>query len=79
MKEIVFRVTPEADGGYCAAWDAPSGGGISTQGDNLAELDTYSEITAKQVEGLARALAMKSKSNLRLSEVRKSLFGMAPK
>ena len=39
MKEIVFRVTPEDDGGFCAAWDAPGGGGISTQGDDLAELE----------------------------------------
>jgi len=38
MNEIVFRVRIEAEGGFSAAWDEPDGGGISTQGDDLAEL-----------------------------------------
>jgi predicted RNase H-like HicB family nuclease len=38
MKEIVFDVNQEADGGYVACWDDPRGGGITTQGDSLAEL-----------------------------------------
>lgn len=40
--------------------------------------ETYPEITTEQAEGLAKAIAMKSKSNHRLSEARKALFGIAP-
>ncbi|MGO8764658.1 MAG: 2-oxoisovalerate dehydrogenase [Limisphaerales bacterium] len=41
MSEITFHVEPCAvTGGYVARWDAPSGGGITTQGDSFAELDT---------------------------------------
>lgn len=38
MQEIVFEVIQEADGGYVARWDDPRGGGITTQGDTLADL-----------------------------------------
>lgn len=38
MQEIVFDVTQEADGGYVARWNDPKSGGITTQGDTLAEL-----------------------------------------
>jgi predicted RNase H-like HicB family nuclease len=39
MKEIRFNVEvcPET-GGYVARWDDPNGGGITTQGDTLADL-----------------------------------------
>jgi hypothetical protein len=38
--EIVFDVEPcAATGGYVARWDAPGGGGITTQGDSFGELD----------------------------------------
>lgn len=38
--EIVFEVEPcAATGGYVARWDAPGGGGITTQGDSFGELD----------------------------------------
>jgi hypothetical protein len=38
--EIVFDVEPcAATGGYVARWDAPGGGGITTQGDSFRELD----------------------------------------
>jgi predicted RNase H-like HicB family nuclease len=38
--EIIFQVEPCAvTGGYVARWDAPEGGGITTQGDSFAELD----------------------------------------
>ena len=38
--EITFQVEPCGEtGGYVARWDAPEGGGITTQGDSLAELD----------------------------------------
>jgi predicted RNase H-like HicB family nuclease len=40
VAEIIFRVEPCAEtGGYVARWDAPEGGGITTQGDSFAELD----------------------------------------
>ncbi|MEW6303479.1 MAG: 2-oxoisovalerate dehydrogenase [Verrucomicrobiota bacterium] len=39
MEEITFRVEPcRETGGFVARWDAPGGGGITTQGDTLAEL-----------------------------------------
>lgn len=39
MNEIVFSVTTcDETGGYVARWDDPQGGGITTQGDSLAEL-----------------------------------------
>ena len=39
--EITFRVEPCAEtGGYVARWDDPKGGGITTQGDTLAELQS---------------------------------------
>ena len=39
--EIVFQVESCVEtGGYVARWDAPRGGGITTQGDSFAELDT---------------------------------------
>ena len=40
MKEITFTVEPCAEtGGFVARWDdAPGRGGITTQGDSLAEL-----------------------------------------
>ncbi len=37
---IVFQVVEDEDGTYCASWDDPRGGGISTQGSDLAELQT---------------------------------------
>jgi predicted RNase H-like HicB family nuclease len=40
VAEIVFHVEPCVEtGGYVARWDAPKGGGITTQGDSFAELD----------------------------------------
>ncbi len=38
MSAITFQVDQEEDGSYFAAWDAPEGGGITTVGDTLAEL-----------------------------------------
>jgi len=39
--ELIFSVTscPET-GGFVARWEDPAGGGISTQGDTLAELQS---------------------------------------
>lgn len=40
MTEITFTVAPcHETGGYVARWDAPDGGGITTQGDSLPELE----------------------------------------
>jgi predicted RNase H-like HicB family nuclease len=40
MTEITFKIEPCANaGGYVARWDAPRGGGITTQGDSFMELD----------------------------------------
>jgi predicted RNase H-like HicB family nuclease len=40
MKEITFSVEPcRETGGYVARWNAPGGGGITTQGDSFRELD----------------------------------------
>lgn len=38
VKEITFKVQPEEGGGFSASWDAPGGGGISTQGEDLTDL-----------------------------------------
>ena len=39
MNEITFRIEACGEtGGFVARWDAPEGGGITTQGDSLAEL-----------------------------------------
>lgn len=39
MSEITFQVEPcRETGGFVARWDEPKGGGITTQGDTLAEL-----------------------------------------
>jgi predicted RNase H-like HicB family nuclease len=49
MTEIIFKVEACTEtGGYVARWDAPRGGGITTQGDSFAELDT---MIADAVEG----------------------------
>jgi predicted RNase H-like HicB family nuclease len=39
MNEITFTVSPCAESGMLvAAWDAPTGGGITTQGASMDEL-----------------------------------------
>ncbi len=38
MEKITFTVEQEEDGGYVASWNDPVGGGITTQGDTLDEL-----------------------------------------
>lgn len=40
MKTITFNVNSCLEtGGYVARWDDPSGGGITTQGDSITELE----------------------------------------
>ena len=49
MTEITFSIEAcHETGGYVARWDAPGGGGISTQGDSFAELQA---MVADAVEG----------------------------
>jgi hypothetical protein len=38
MDEIVFRIETDEGGTLVASWDAPGGGGITTQGKDLREL-----------------------------------------
>jgi len=38
MEEIVFQIERDDSGVLVAAWDAPGGGGITTQGRDLSEL-----------------------------------------
>ena len=49
INEITFHVDacPET-GGFVARWDDPKGGGITTQGDTLAELN---DMVADAVKG----------------------------
>jgi predicted RNase H-like HicB family nuclease len=38
--EIAFTVERDSESGwFCASWDAPGGGGITTQGRALSELE----------------------------------------
>jgi hypothetical protein len=40
MTEITLQIEPcRETGGFVARWDAPGGGGITTQADSFAELD----------------------------------------
>ncbi len=40
MEEIIFRVESDADSvSLVASWDDPRGGGITTQGKDLGELE----------------------------------------
>ena len=38
MDEIVFQIETEESGVLVASWDAPEGGGITTQGKDLRDL-----------------------------------------
>jgi predicted RNase H-like HicB family nuclease len=46
--QIVFTVSTDETGGFVARWDDPVGGGITTQGENLAELQ---EMVRDAVDG----------------------------
>ncbi len=49
---ITLMVTPAEEGGFIASWDDPRGGGITTQGDDLRDLQ---EMVRDAVEGYFRA------------------------
>jgi hypothetical protein len=38
MEEITFQVESDESGVLVASWDAPEGGGITTQGEDLGDL-----------------------------------------
>jgi len=60
---LVFTVTPCPDtGGFVARWDDPAGGGICTQGDTLAELQS---MVTDAVRGYFEGGAMSSRVSLR--------------
>lgn len=41
MISVTFLVTPCSEtGGFVARWDDPAGGGITTQGESIADLET---------------------------------------
>lgn len=61
--EITLIVTPAEEGGFVAIWDDPRGGGISTQGDDLRELQ---EMVRDAVEGYFRAADTAPPRNVRL-------------
>jgi predicted RNase H-like HicB family nuclease len=48
--QIIFTVSPDETGGFVARWDDPLGGGIVTQGENLAELQ---EMVRDAVDGIS--------------------------
>jgi len=66
MNEITFSVEPcHETGGFVARWDAPGGGGITTQGDSFRELDA---MITDAVEGYFEAVNRPQKVRLHFSE-----------
>jgi predicted RNase H-like HicB family nuclease len=62
--EITFQVEPCLEtGGYIACWDDPRGGGITTQGDTLAELQS---MVVDAVGGYFEANQTPTQTSLRL-------------
>ncbi|MSO21616.1 MAG: 2-oxoisovalerate dehydrogenase [Acidobacteria bacterium] len=53
MSEITFQAERDEDSGWLvASWDAPEGGGISTQGEDLWELqEQVTDAVACHFEG----------------------------
>ena len=59
---LVFTITPCPEtGGFVARWDDPAGGGICTQGDTLAELQS---MVTDAVRGYFEGGAMPSRVSL---------------
>lgn len=61
--EIVLTVTSAEEGGFVASWDDLRGGGITTQGEDLRELQ---EMVQDAVEGYFRAAGIQPPRNVRL-------------
>jgi predicted RNase H-like HicB family nuclease len=50
--EITFTVVAAEEGGFVASWDDPRGGGISTRGEDLGDLQS---MIRDAVEGYFRS------------------------
>jgi predicted RNase H-like HicB family nuclease len=61
--EITLTVKAAEEGGFVATWDDPRGGGITTQGDDLRDLQ---EMVRDAVEGYFRAAGTEPPRNVRL-------------
>jgi predicted RNase H-like HicB family nuclease len=72
--EITLTVTPAEEGGFVATWDDPRGGGISTQGDDLRELQ---HMVCDAVEGYFRAAGSPPPRNVRLHFVEDPALSIA--
>ncbi len=72
--EITLIVTAAEEGGFVASWDDPVGGGISTQGDDLAELQ---DMVRDAVEGYFRASGTPPPRNVRLHFVEDPALAIA--
>ena len=71
--EITFQVEPCTEtGGFVASWDDPQGGGITTQGDDLADLQ---RMVADAVSGYFDA--GKAPARVRLHFLRDPEFAVA--
>ena len=71
--EITFSVEPCAEtGGFVARWDDPRGGGITTQGDTLAELQY---MVADAISGYFEAGS--APTRVRLHFVQDPVFALA--
>ena len=64
--EITFQVEADTEsGGYVARWDDPKGGGITTEDETLAELQT---MVADAVGGYFESGAAPAKVRLHFAE-----------
>jgi predicted RNase H-like HicB family nuclease len=72
--EITLTVTAAEEGGFVASWDDPQGGGITTQGEDLGELQ---EMVRDAVEGYFQAKGGKPPRNVRLHFVEDPAFSIA--
>lgn len=72
--EITLTVTPAEEGGFVASWDDPRGGGITTQGDDLRQLQ---EMVRDAVEGYFRAAGKQPPRNVRLHFVEDPALAIA--
>lgn len=72
--EITLTVTVAEEGGFVATWNDPGGGGITTQGDDLRELQ---EMVRDAVEGYFRAAGRQPPHNARLHFVEDPALAIA--
>ncbi len=72
--EITLTVKADEEGGFVASWDDPRGGGITTQGDDLRQLQ---EMVRDAVEGYFRAAGTTPPRNVRLHFVEDPALSIA--